>query len=119
MSNSAVEKLAVAWCTLFVVGTDLFVISPLLPLIASDFSLPPASAGLSVTAFAAAYMLCAPLLGHLADRMGRRPMLSCCLVGFAAANLLTALAPSLGWLLAARFIAGATTAGVSPSVYAL
>jgi predicted MFS family arabinose efflux permease len=46
-------------------------------------------------------------------------MLSCCLVGFAAANLMTAAAPSFAWLLAARIIAGATTAGVSPSVYAL
>jgi predicted MFS family arabinose efflux permease len=117
--NSAAAKLAIAWCTLFVVGTDLFVVSPLLPLIASEFKLPPASAGLSVTVFAFTYMICAPLLGQVADRIGRRRMLSYCLVGFAAANLLTVAAPSVGWLLAARIIAGATTAGVSPAVYAL
>ena len=118
MENS-VARLVIAWCTLFVVGTDLFVVSPLLPLIADQFELPPASAGLSVTAFAVTYMISAPLLGQLADRVGRRMMLSWCLVGFAAANILTAMAPSFGWLLAARVVAGAMAAGVSPSVYAL
>jgi predicted MFS family arabinose efflux permease len=117
--TSSAARLAIAWCTLFVVGTDLFVVSPLLPLIAAQFDLPPAEAGLCVTAFAVTYMITAPLLGQIADRMGRRSMLSWCLVGFAAANLLTAVAPSLGWLLAARIVAGAMTAGVSPSIYAL
>ena len=117
--NSAAARLAIAWCTLFVVGTDLFVVSPLLPLIASQLDLPPSTAGLSVTVFAVTYMICAPPLGELADRLGRRLMLSWCLVGFAVANLLTAAAPNLVWLLAARALAGAATAGVSPSIYAL
>jgi predicted MFS family arabinose efflux permease len=118
MANSA-ARLAVAWCTLFVVGTDLFVVSPLLPLIADQFDLPTAAAGLSVTTFAVTYMISAPLLGRIADRVGRRCMLSCCLVGFAVANLLTAAVPNFSWLLVARVIAGAMTAGVSPSIYAL
>jgi len=118
MTNSA-ARLAIAWCTLFVVGTDLFVVSPLLPLIADQFDLPTAAAGLSVTTFAVTYMISAPLLGGIADRVGRRRMLSSCLVGFAIANLLTAAAPSFSWLLAARVVAGAMTAGVSPSIYAL
>ena len=118
MKNAA-ARLTVAWCTLFVVGTDLFVVSPLLPLIGAQFHLPPASTGLSVTAFAVTYMICAPLLGGAADRVGRRLMVSWCLVGFAVANLLTAAAPSFAWLLAARVLAGATAAGVSPSIYAL
>jgi len=117
--QSSAAKLAIAWCTLFVVGTDLFVVSPLLPLIASKFNLPPATAGLSVTVFAFTYMISAPALGRIADRAGRGLMLTCCLVGFAAANLMTAAAPSLGWLLAARVVAGVMTAGVSPSIYAL
>jgi predicted MFS family arabinose efflux permease len=117
--SSPAVRLAIAWCTLFVVGTDLFVVSPLLPQLAADFNLPPAAAGLSVTAFAAVYMCIAPLLGRVADRIGRRRMLLVCLTGFAAANLLTAASPNVVWLLVARAIAGAMTAGVSPSIYAL
>ena len=43
--QSSAARLAIAWCTLFVVGTDLFVVSPLLPLIAAQFNLPPARPG--------------------------------------------------------------------------
>jgi predicted MFS family arabinose efflux permease len=110
---------AIAWLTMLVIGTDLFVVSPLLPLIAIDYQTSPALAGLSVTVFALAYMISAPLLGHIADRIGRRGMLTFCLFGFASANLLTASAPNFAWLLVARLFAGAASAGVSPSLYAL
>ena len=46
-------------------------------------------------------------------------MLTCCLLGFATANLLTASAASFAWLVSARLFAGAAAAGVSPSLYAL
>src|SRR6266446_5520261 len=111
--------LVAGWLTMFVIGTDLFVVSPLLPMIAADYRVSPAVAGLSVTVFALTYMVSAPFLGHVADRIGRRRVLICCLAAFAAANLLTAVAASLFWLLAARVVAGAAAAGVSPAVYAL
>jgi predicted MFS family arabinose efflux permease len=111
--------LAVAWLTMFVVGTELFIFSPLLPLLAADFHISAAAAGLSVTTFSLAYMLSAPLFGHLSDRIGRRRVLIWSLFGFAATNLLTALAASFSWLLAVRLFAGAVAAGISPAVYAL
>src|SRR5437588_2299664 len=104
--------LVAGWLTMFVIGTDLFVVSPLLPMIAADYHVSPTVAGLCVSVFALAYMVSAPLFGHLADRVGRRQVLVCCLVVFAAANLWTAAATSLLWLLAARLVAGAAAAGV-------
>jgi predicted MFS family arabinose efflux permease len=118
-ATGAFAQVAIAWLTMFVVGSDLFVVSPLLPLISADYAVPPASAGLSVTAFAVTYMLSAPALGHLADRVGRGRVLTYCLCAFGAANLLTAIAGDFTWLLATRIAAGAAAAGVSPSVYAL
>lgn len=112
-------KLAIGWLTLFVMGTDLFVISPLLPGVAGDFAISPALAGLSVTVFSVTYMASAPIFGRLADRFGRKRLLIWCLLAFAAANVLTAAAGSFAALLAARIFAGAMAAGVSPSVYAL
>src|SRR5580704_11756487 len=79
--------LAVGWLTMFVVGTDLFVVSPLLPMIAAEYRTSPATAGVCVGIFAATYMISAPFFGHVADRIGRRRMLVCCLVAFAIANL--------------------------------
>jgi len=118
-ANDPVVRLAIGWLTMFVIGTDLFVVSPLLPMIAADYQTSPALAGLGVAAFALTYMISAPLLGHLADRVGRRGMLTFCLFGFASANLLTASAANFAWLLSARLCAGAAAAGVSPSLYAL
>jgi MFS transporter, DHA1 family, putative efflux transporter len=111
--------LATAWVSLFVVGTDLFVVSPLLPQIARDYRIAAPLAGLSVTAFALSYMVTAPLFGHLADRIGRRRVLIGCLYGFGAANLLSAAAGTLLTLVAARALAGCAAAGVTPSIYAL
>ena len=119
MGMGRLTSLTVSWLTMFVIGTDLFVVSPLLPMIAADYRVSPAVAGLCVTVFALSYMVSAPLFGHVADRIGRRRMLICCLAAFAAANLLTAAAASLIWLLAGRVLTGVAAAGVTPSVYAL
>ena len=100
-------------------GTDLFVISPLLPAIATDFAASPALAGLSVTLFSIVYMVTAPMLGRIADRYGRLKILTICLLVFGAANVATAFAGTFTGLLVARVVAGAAAAGVSPSVYAL
>ncbi|HBK05144.1 MAG TPA: MFS transporter [Acetobacteraceae bacterium] len=115
---SAPWRLACGWITLFVVGTDLFIISPLLPRIATQWGLSVGMAGLSVTVFSLTYLIGAPLFGQLADRFGRRRTLVGCLLGFVAANLLTAAAPSFGWLLAVRVAAGAAASGVAPLIYA-
>jgi len=112
-------QLAVAWLTMFLVGTELFVISPLLPLLAADYQISAAMAGLSVTVFSLTYLVSAPIFGYLSDRIGRRRVLVCSLITFAMANLLTASAASFPWLLAVRLFAGAAAAGVSPSIYAL
>jgi predicted MFS family arabinose efflux permease len=113
------NELAAGWLTMFVIGSDLFVVAPLLPLIAADYGIDQAVAGLSVTAFSVSYMLSAPILGAMADRIGRARLLTSCLLAFGAANLLTAVSGNFAWLLAARLLAGAAAAGVTPSVYAL
>jgi predicted MFS family arabinose efflux permease len=113
------SALAVSWLTMFLVGTELFVISPLLPLLAANYQVSSRLAGLSVTSFSLAYLVSGPLFGHIADRIGKRRVLVCCVLAFAAANLLTASAPNFASLLIARSFAGAVAAGVSPSIYAL
>src|ERR1700745_1678426 len=113
------SALAVSWLTMFLVGPELFVISPLLPLLAANYQVSSRLAGLSVTSFSLAYLVSGPLFGHIADRIGKRRVLVCCVLAFAAANLLTASAPNFASLLIARSFAGAVAAGVSPSIYAL
>ena len=115
----AFSRLLAAWLTLFIVGTDLFVISPLIPAIAADFQIDTQSTGFAVTAFSLGYVIAAPVFGRMADRFGRRRILVLCLVVFSAANFLTALTAGLSGLMAARLLCGISAAGITPSIYAL
>ncbi|WP_063760110.1 MFS transporter [Streptomyces sp. NRRL S-1022] len=110
---------ALAWLTQFLVGTDLFVVAPLLPHIAASFAVSVASTGLLVTAFSVAYVVASPFAGWLSDRWDRASVLVVALVLFSAANVGTALAPSFGVLLPARVVAGLAAAATGPTVYAL
>lgn len=118
-TGSARAGLVTAFVTLLAVGTDLFVVSPLLPSIADGYAVSAGAAGATVTAFSVAYLISAPLMGMLADRVGRRGVLVTGLVVFALANLLTGLAPSFLVLLASRVVAGIGASAVTPSVQAL
>ncbi|MBL1083101.1 MFS transporter [Streptomyces actinomycinicus] len=110
---------ALAWLTQFLVGTDLFVVAPLLPRIAASFGVSAADTGLLVTAFSIAYVVASPLAGRLSDRRDRATVLVAALVLFSAANVGTALAPGFGVLLVARVVAGIAASATGPTVYAL
>ncbi|WP_333762362.1 MFS transporter, partial [Streptomyces sp. IBSBF 2390] len=110
---------ALAWVTQFLVGTDLFVVAPLLPDIAASLHVTPARTGLLITAFSLAYVVASPFAGRLSDRHDRARILSAALVLFSLANVATALAPSFGLLLATRVVAGVAAAATGPTVYAL
>jgi MFS transporter, DHA1 family, tetracycline resistance protein len=69
--------------------------------------------GLLLMAFALMQFVCAPILGGLSDRFGRRPVLLLSLSGICANYLMLAWAPSLAWLFLGRLIAGATAANAA------
>ena len=74
--------------------------------------------GLFGTVFAAMQFLCAPTLGALSDRFGRRPLILLSNLGLGLDYVLMALAPSLSWLFVGRTIAGIFSASVSiPGAY--
>jgi predicted MFS family arabinose efflux permease len=110
---------ATGWLTLFVTGTGLFVVTPLLPAIARDLAVSRGAAGWTVTVFALAYIVGGPRLGSLADRHGPRTVLAAALGLFAAANVATGLAHDYRVHLVCRAVTGLAASGVTPSVYAL
>ena len=94
----------------FAIGTETFMISGVLPTIAADLRVSPATAGSLVTIFALAYAVGSPVLAVATADFERKRMLSVALGVFAIANVLAALAPSFFWLAAAR-VALALSAG--------
>src|SRR5262245_8573294 len=74
--------------------------------------------GLFGTVFAAMQFLCAPTLGALSDRFGRRPLILLSNLGLGLDYVLMALAPTLAWLFVGRTISGICSASVSiPGAY--
>jgi len=69
--------------------------------------------GLISSAYALTQFFLAPVVGGLSDRFGRRPVLLLALLGMGINYLAMAVAPSLGWLVAGRLIAGAMGATIS------
>ncbi len=65
--------------------------------------------------YAAVQFLCAPLIGNLSDRFGRRVVLLMSLFAFGCDYLLMGFAPTLSWLFVGRFIAGIAGATYSPA----
>jgi len=63
-----------------------------------------------LSAYAITQFLFAPVIGHLSDKYGRRPVLLASLLGFGVDYLFLALAPAYGWLFLGRVIAGITGA---------
>lgn len=111
--------LVVGWVTLFLMGTDLFVVSPLLPFISEEYKISSAMTGWMVTGFAVTYAFSAPFLGWLSDKKGRRNFITFGLVIFTFSNILTANAPSFSWLIVSRVLVGFSVASITPLIYAI
>ena len=56
--------------------------------------------------FALMQFLCAPVIGNLSDRFGRRPVLILSLVALGVDYAITGLAPTIAWLFIGRFLSG-------------
>ncbi len=56
--------------------------------------------------YALMQFLCAPLIGNLSDRFGRRPVLIVSLLMLGVDYLITGLAPTIGWLFIGRILSG-------------
>ncbi|MEO8470946.1 MAG: TCR/Tet family MFS transporter [Chryseolinea sp.] len=57
-------------------------------------------------AYSVMQFVCAPIMGGLSDRYGRRPVLLASLFGFGVDYLFLAFAPTMAWLFVGRIIAG-------------
>ena len=82
-------------------STDLYLAS--LPGMASDFAVSPAAVQQTLSLFVIGFGSAQLVSGPLSDRYGRRPVLIGGLSVYLLSGVACALAPSLDWLVAARF----------------
>jgi MFS transporter, DHA1 family, tetracycline resistance protein len=125
MSNPEISprpaaRSASVWFVLIAVFIDMVGIGiaiPVLPILIGAYTASREmqawwNMGLSV-AFGLMQFLCAPMLGAISDRFGRRVVLIAAIIGLGIHYLLIAIAPSLAIMLVARLIGGVTGASYS------
>lgn len=88
------------------IGTTEFVTMGLLPEIADGVSVSIPAAGHTISAYAAGVVVGAPLIAALGATLPRKGLLLGLMAAFAVGNVLSALAPTYGTLVGARFLAG-------------
>jgi len=112
------RRLIVLAAGMFAVGTDSFVVAGILPQVAGSLGVSVALAGQMVTLYALSYALLSPTVAALAGHWPRRRLLLTGLLVFDVGNAMTAMAPSIGWVLASRVVAGLGAAMYSPTATA-
>jgi predicted MFS family arabinose efflux permease len=98
----------------FVIGMGAFVVVGVLEPLGASLGVSNAQAGTLMTVYAIAYAVLSPLLVAATGHIGRRRVLTLGLALFTVSMLLTAFAPSLGWVNAARILAAAGAGMFTP-----
>jgi predicted MFS family arabinose efflux permease len=94
---------------------DRFALAPLLIPIATDFRVPLGSVAVAATAYYLAYGLAQPFWGFVSDRFGRIRIIRISLGLAAAGCALSAAAPNVDLLIAARILDGAAICAILPT----
>ena len=112
---------ALYWMALgtFAIGTEGFMIAPLLPNLAQDLSVGLVAAGQLVTVFTLSYAFSSPILTALTGGIARRKLLILSIAGFAIANVVAALATGYWMLMAARILLALAAGLYVPNANAL
>lgn len=99
----------------FMLGCNEFMVVGVLSDIARSYHVPLSTVGFLVTAFAGVYAISTPIITTLTSNWNRYKLLMLLMTVFFIGNTLTAMAPTIGWLLFARII----TAAVAGTIISL
>ncbi|WP_210254962.1 MFS transporter [Methylocapsa sp. S129] len=103
----------------FAIGTEGFMIAPLLPSLAGDLTVSVAAAGQLVTVFALTYAVSSPILTALTGNLNRRRLLVLSMISFALANIVAFAAKDYWALMTARVLLAVAAGLYVPNANAL
>ncbi len=96
-----------------VVFGDMYLTQPILPLLSQEFSIAPATAGLSVSVVVLLIALASVSYGSISDALGRKPVMVWSTALLAAPTMLCAFAPTFSSLLVFRALQGLFIPGLT------
>ena len=103
---------------MFVIGTDVFLISPLIPTLQQLFHVPTKISGWMMGAYALGYAIFAIIAGPLSDGWDRKKVMLFGMAGFSIATFLCGCASSFWSMFLFRFLAGVSASFTAPQVWA-
>jgi len=107
------SALAIIFGIVFLDLVGFGIVIPVLPLYAERFGASPLVVGCLLSVYSLMQAGCAPLLGRLSDRIGRKPVLLVSIIGTSIGFLMMGLAQTLPWLFAARILDGITGGNIA------
>ncbi|OPA79471.1 MFS transporter [Paenibacillus selenitireducens] len=110
--------LSLLFATMFFIGMDTFLLSPLLPTLRELYGVSVQHASWMVSAYAIGYAVFALFAGPLSDGLNRKKVMIWGLLAFSFSTFLCGLAPSFWFMLLFRFLAGVSASFVSPQIWA-
>jgi MFS transporter, DHA1 family, tetracycline resistance protein len=118
MLHSRKAAMGFIFITLLIDVTGLGIIIPVFPkligqLTGGNISQVSQWGGVLTVIYAVMQFFCAPIIGSLSDKYGRRPVLLISLLGFGIDYLFMGFAPNIWWLFISRVIAGITGASLT------
>jgi EmrB/QacA subfamily drug resistance transporter len=111
--------LAICSISLLMVGLDATIVNVALRSIQDSFQATLSGLQWTVDAYTLVLASLLMLAGSTADRLGRRTVFQAGLVLFSLGSLLCALAPGIGWLIAARMLQAIGGATLSPATMSI
>ena len=107
------------FAVMFLIGSDTFVVAPLLPSLAKAFDVSTTQSGWLVSIYAIGYALTGLVSGPISDRGNRRIILTLGMMVFALATAACAVSPRFWTMFTFRFITGGAAAVAAPQVWAM
>lgn len=104
--------------TMFLIGTDTFLISPLLPTLSNLYGISTALSGWMVSAYAIGYAAFALISGPISDGRDRKKVMLWGLFAFSISTFACGFASSFPLMLLFRLLAGISASFVTPQVWA-
>ena len=107
------------FAVMFLIGSDTFVVAPLLPSLAKAYDVSTTQSGWLVSIYAIGYALTGLVSGPISDRGNRRIILTLGMVVFALATVACAVSPGFWTMFTFRFVTGGAAAVAAPQVWAM
>jgi DHA1 family multidrug resistance protein-like MFS transporter len=118
MNADSRRKLFILSFTLLVVMLGYGMVMPIMPFYIEHFGAGGTELGWMMSTYSLMQLICAPLWGILSDRIGRKPVLTAGVLGYAISLLMFGLAQTFTMLFIARALSGILSSATMPTAMA-